>query len=83
MAKIEITLPDSLNDFVAARVEAGRYADASSYLRDLLEHEQERQQALAAVRRRIDDARASGVSSQRIPDILDEVEQRLRRDGVL
>lgn len=40
MAKLESTLSESLEDFVAEHVGAGKYADADSYLQDVLTREQ-------------------------------------------
>lgn len=39
MAKVDITLPESMREWVEARVEAGFYADVSDYVRDLIRHD--------------------------------------------
>lgn len=40
MASIKISLPDSMHDYVQARIDRGQYASASEYVRDLISRDQ-------------------------------------------
>ncbi|WP_414814864.1 ribbon-helix-helix domain-containing protein [Rhizobium sp. IY2] len=79
MAKMTISLPDNLADYVARRVASGRYANASTYLAELVLRDQDH--------RKLDDeelreilmlAEESGISDRRIADILLETKAKLR-----
>jgi antitoxin ParD1/3/4 len=83
MAKITISMPDAMAEYVAARVESGQYGNVSEYFRDLVRQERERQEAVAALRDRLDRAEASGTSKRKVPEIMADVEARLRANGEL
>lgn len=79
MAKMTISLPDHLADYVARRVASGRYDSADTFLAELILKDQDH--------RKLDDdelrdilrlAEESGVSDRRIPDILLETKAKLR-----
>ncbi|UVD55261.1 type II toxin-antitoxin system ParD family antitoxin [Rhizobium sp. Pop5] len=79
MAKMTISLPDHLADYVARRVASGRYDSADTFLAELVLKDQDH--------RKLDDdelrdilrlAEESGVSDRRIPDILMETKAKLR-----
>lgn len=79
MAKMTISLPDNLADYVARRVASGGYANASTYLAELVLRDQDH--------RKLDDeelreilrlAEESGISDRRIADILFETKAKLR-----
>ena len=36
MAKLTISMPDAMSEYVTARVEAGQYGNVSEYFRDLV-----------------------------------------------
>jgi antitoxin ParD1/3/4 len=82
MAKLTISMPDAMSEYVATRVESGQYGNVSEYFRDLVRHEQQRQQAAEDLRRMLEEAEASGVSEKNVEDIWNEVEaQHLARNG--
>jgi antitoxin ParD1/3/4 len=83
MAKLTISMPDAMGEYVASRVETGQYGNVSEYFRDLVRREQERKNAAEDLSRMLDDAEASGVSKRKIPDIMKKVEADLRTDGRL
>ncbi|MBX5164845.1 MULTISPECIES: type II toxin-antitoxin system ParD family antitoxin [unclassified Rhizobium] len=79
MAKMTISLPDNLADYVARRVASGRYSSAGAYLAELVLKDQNH--------RKLDDeelreilrlAEESGISDRRIADILLETKAKLR-----
>ncbi len=78
MAKITISMPDRMSDYVADRIDTGQYGNVSEFFRD-----QERRQAIAELQELMTAAEASGVSPRQMPDIMKEVEDRLRAHGKL
>ncbi|MBX5184790.1 MULTISPECIES: type II toxin-antitoxin system ParD family antitoxin [unclassified Rhizobium] len=79
MAKMTISLPDNLADYVARRVASGRYSSAGAYLAELVLKDQNH--------RKLDDeelreilrlAEESGISDRRVADILLETKAKLR-----
>lgn len=78
MTRITISLPDDVKDYVEAQV--GRdFADTSEYLTDLIRRDQERR--LADLRRTVDEALESGISTQTTEDIFAEALEIARRRG--
>jgi len=76
MAKITISMPDAMSEYVASRVEAGQYGNVSEYFRDLVRREQERRAAEEELGRMIDQAEASGVSSRSPEQIWEENDRK-------
>ena len=60
MATMNISLPDPMRDWVQAQVDAGKYANASDYMRDLIRHDQERDDKLRALQGAITKGLESG-----------------------
>jgi len=82
-----VNLTEELDRFVLARVESGRYENASevvrSALRILEREEQQYEIKLAALRAAIDEGEASGESDLSVPQIMAAVENRLKTNGIL
>ncbi len=83
MAKMTISMPDTMSDYISARVETGQYGNVSEYFRDLVRREQQRQSAAEELRRVLEEAEASGISKRKIPEIMREVEADMRANGRL
>lgn len=81
MMRKTITIPDAMDGWVKAQIESGRYGNDSEYFRDLIRRDQDRRQAEHELRALIREGLDSGTSDKTIPDIMQEVEDRLRRDG--
>lgn len=64
MATMNVSLPDPMKEWVEAQTEAGRYANASDYVRDLIRRDQERNDRIAAMQRFVDDGLKSGIGSR-------------------
>lgn len=75
MATMNVSLPDSMRQWVEAQVKSGQYANASDYIRDLIRHDQHRRQALEAA---IAEGLNSGRSSRKAEDVVAESKARLR-----
>ncbi len=73
MATMNISLPQSMKDFVEAQVATGRFANASDYVRDII---RERQDAVERLRALIDEGDASGLSPRGFDEILADIEER-------
>lgn len=60
MATMNVSIPDAMKDWVERQTEAGRYSNASDYVRALIRQDQDRQVALAILQSAISDGLASG-----------------------
>lgn len=82
MAKLTISMPDAMGEYVASRVETGQYGNVSEYFRDLVRREQERKDAAEELRGMLKAAEESGVSERTAEDIWKDAERRhLARDA--
>ena len=84
MARLTISMPDQMNDWVEAQVSAGRYGNVSEYFRDLVRRDQERRDtAINELRVMLERAEASGVSKRSLSEILDAAREEARQKGLL
>ncbi|SMO64285.1 antitoxin ParD1/3/4 [Thalassovita litoralis] len=84
MARLTISMPDQMNDWVEAQVSAGRYGNVSEYFRDLVRRDQERREtAINELRVMLERAEASGVSKHSLIEILDAAREEARQKGLL
>jgi antitoxin ParD1/3/4 len=84
MARLTISMPDQMNDWVEAQVSAGRYGNVSEYFRDLVRRDQERRDtAINELRVSLGRAEASGVSKRSLSEILDAAREEARQKGLL
>jgi antitoxin ParD1/3/4 len=67
MATMNISLPDRMKEWVEDRVQTGRYANASDYMRALVRSDQDYRERLARLQAALTEGLESGVSS-RTPD---------------
>lgn len=79
MAKMTISLPDDLADYIARRIASGRYDSAGAFLAELIvtdrDHRKLDDDELREILRQ---AEESGIGDRRIPDILLETKVKLR-----
>jgi len=68
-----ITLTDSQDDWIKAKIANGDYTNDSEYVRDLIRRDQERARALKLA---IDEGLASGVSAGSVDKIWADAEAR-------
>lgn len=75
MTTMTISLPDQMKRWIDARVEAGDYASASDYMRDLVRRDRERREGAGKVysvdelRDLLAEARVGGASKLSVSDI--------------
>jgi antitoxin ParD1/3/4 len=86
MATMNVSLPDQMKDWVEAQTRAGRYGNASDYVRDLIRRDQERADKLAELQKLITEGIESGISSRSMEEILkaarDQVANAARGHGI-
>ena len=80
MTRKTITIPASMDDWVKQQIDTGRYGNDSEYFRDLIRHDQEKQEKLAALRVVIDMGRQSGASNSSMSDVLLEVQANISNE---
>ena len=70
MTRKTITISDAMDEWVKTQIGTGRYGNDSEYFRDLIRHDQERQEKLTNLRAAIEVGRHSGVSDRTMDEIL-------------
>jgi antitoxin ParD1/3/4 len=60
MATMNVSLPDSMKEWVEAQTATGRYANVSDYVRDLIRKDQERAAKIVSMQAQVDVGLASG-----------------------
>ena len=81
MASMNISVPDSMHDWVQSRIESGEYASVSDYVRDLIRQDQDaraRQLKVDDIRRSIEESRAQG-GTVPAEGVFARLENKLRR----
>ncbi len=81
MATMNVSLPDPMKEWVEAQAATGRYSNVSDYMRDLIRRDQEREHKLAALRRLVDEAEASGISGRSMEEIMAEARRTAAERG--
>lgn len=75
MATLEISITDDQREWIDAQVAAGRYANASDYIRELIRSDQQARESLQLA---LIDGERSGVSERAVSDVARQARQRLR-----
>ncbi len=83
MAKFSITMPDEMGNYIQSAMKTRQFENTSEYFRHLVRQDQERESKIIELRNLLDKAEASGISEKQVPDIMRDVEERLRKDGRL
>ena len=77
MARMTISMPDAMSEFISSEIATGKYDNVSEYLRDLVRHEQERREsAYSELREMLIAAKASGIGTASMQDIQQRVKER-------
>ena len=76
MATLNISMPDTMREWIDAQIEAGEYANASDYIRDLIRHDQRERDRL---RLALIEGEKSGLSNRSVTDIAKESKRQLKR----
>ena len=78
-----VTLTDQQERWIRVRLAAGDFTSGSEYIRELIRRDQDENIKLQALKTAIQEGLDSGVSDKTVPQIMEEVEARLRADGRL
>jgi antitoxin ParD1/3/4 len=73
MATMNISLPDTLKEWVESRIESGKFSTSSDYVRDLIRNDLERAEYIAYIQKAVDDGIASGFSEVNLDTLADNV----------
>ena len=70
MASMNVSLPDPMRDWVQNRIDSGKYASVSDYVRDLIRRDQETADRRLALVNALIEGEQSGISERKVTDIL-------------
>jgi len=76
-----VTFTDQQDKWIKAQIASGEYTNDSEYLRSLVRHDQAKNSKFISLKAAIQKGLDSGISESSIPDVMKEVEDRLRKDG--
>jgi antitoxin ParD1/3/4 len=79
MANMNISLPDAMKEWIEERVQSGKYANVSDYVRDLIRHDRERREALV---RALIEGEQSGRGDRTVKEIIADTKCKIG-DGEL
>ena len=78
MIRHTISVPESMSQYIESQINSGQYGNVSEYFRDLIRRDQERRQlAIHELRKMVDAAEASGISTLSMSDIKAEARREM------
>ena len=83
MPRKSITFTDAHNEWLKAQVASGQYRSESEVISDLIRERQNRKTGIETIRLALIEGEKSGFSDQTPEDIRKDVQERLRKDGLL
>jgi antitoxin ParD1/3/4 len=78
-----ITFTNQQDEWIKTQIEAGEFTNDSEYLRHLVRQDQSKSAKLLALKSAIQKGIDSGASDSNIPNIMKQVEDRMKKDGRL
>lgn len=81
--QMTVTLTDQQERWIKARIATGDFTSDSEYIQALIQRDKEEDGKLQALQSAIQEGLDSGVSDKTVPQIMEEVETRLRANGRL
>lgn len=78
-----VTFTEQQDKWIKAQIEAGEYTNDSEYLRNLVRQDQANNTKYLSLKSKIMEGLESSVSNKSLPEIMKEVETRMRKDGRL
>ncbi len=76
MVTMNISLPDTLRDWVQEQIQDGNYASSSDYERDLIRRDKEVREQKAALQEAITAGLKSGISERSMDDLLADAKEK-------
>ncbi len=78
-----LTFTDQQDKWIKAQIEAGEFTNESEYIRHLIRSDQARNSKFLELKTANQVGLDSGISERAIPEIMNEVEERMKADGRL
>ena len=78
-----VTFTEQQDKWIKAQIEAGEYTNDSEYLRNLVRQDQANNTKFLSLKSKLIEGLESGVSTKSLPEIMKEVETRMRKNGRL
>ena len=78
-----VTFTEQQDHWIKAQIEAGEFTNDSEYLRNLVRQDQAQNSDFISLKIKLQQGLDSGVSSKSLPEIMKEVEARMKQDGRL
>ncbi len=78
-----ITFTEKQDKWIKSQIKAGEFTNDSEYLRDLVRRDQAKKAKFSVLKAAITEGMDSGISDKSVPDIMREIEDRMRADGRL
>lgn len=78
-----ITLTEKQDDWIKSQIKNGGFTNESEYIRDLVRRDQSQNAEFLTTKAALEYGFKSGISDMNVPDIMKEVEDRMRKDGRL
>ena len=78
-----VTFTEQQDKWIKAQIEAGEYTNDSEYLRSLVRQDQANNTKFLSLKTKLLEGLESGVGTKSLPEIMKEVETRMRENGRL
>ena len=78
-----VTFTEQQDKWIKAQIEAGEFTNDSEYLRNLVRQDQANNVKFLSLKAKLIEGLESGISAKSLPEIMKEVETRMREDGRL
>lgn len=78
-----VTFTEQQDKWIKAQIEAGEFTNDSEYLRNLVRLDQANNAKFNSLKNKLVEGFESGVGTKSLPEIMKEVEARMRKDGRL
>ena len=76
LATLNVSISDAMREWIDSQVDAGEYANASDYVRDLLRHDQREREA---IRLALIEGEKSGASARSVKQVAQRTKRGLKR----
>ncbi|WP_310991881.1 ribbon-helix-helix domain-containing protein [Aequorivita marina] len=78
-----ITFTQQQDDWIKAQVQAGEFTNDSEYIRNLVRQDQAMSVEFLSLKSKLVEGLESGLSNKTLPEIMKDVETRMKKDGRL
>jgi len=78
-----VTFTEQQDKWIKAQIEAGEFTNDSEYLRNLVRQDQAKNNDFISLKMKLQEGVNSGISDKTLPEIMKDVEARMKQDGNL